>query len=225
MYGRRSNPPFWIMLALAVIAGLLFYWWDRGQYLGSPAADTAQLQETEEVLQQEPTQEIAAAPVLAMDLPPVRPTPIRSANRSEVPPGTTLFIPEVAIYSDIIEAYLNGQSWDISELRQRVGHLEGTAWIDRPGNVVLSGHVELSDGRPGIFARIGDLALDDLIMLESEGVQHTYRVMDVYRTTPDDLQPLQPTTAAHRLTLITCGEYDWLSDRYEERVIVVAERT
>lgn len=224
MYGRRNNLPFGILLALAIVAGMLFYWWDQGQDLVMHDSETV-IQETEEVLQQEISPDVAAAPTMAVGLPTVRPTPFSATSRSEVPPGTTLFIPEVAIYSDIIEAYLNGQSWDISELHQRVGHLEGTAWINRPGNVVLSGHVELSDGRPGIFARIGDLALDDVIMLESEGVQHTYRVTNIYRTTPDDLQPLQPTTDSHRLTLITCGDYDWLSDQYDERVIVVAERT
>ncbi|MCA9915800.1 MAG: sortase [Anaerolineae bacterium] len=224
MYGRRNNLPFGILLVLAIVSGMLFYWWDRGQYLEIPASANAAVQETEEALQPEIDPAVAAVPTMAIGIPTVRPTQLPAPGRAEIPPDTTLFIPNIAIYSDIIEAYLNGQSWDISELHQRVGHLEGTAWIDRPGNVVLSGHVELSDGRPGIFARIGDLALEDIIMVESEGVQHIYHVTSVYRTTPDDLQPLQPTTSAHRLTLITCGTYDWLSDRYDERVIVVAER-
>ncbi len=224
MYGRRSNrPPFWIMLILAAIAGVAFWWWDRGQYPEDPTAEIA-LESAEEVPTQD-AQSFAPAPTAeAVTLEDGLPTPVALAGRSEVPTGTTLFIPNAAIYSDVIQAYLNGQSWDISQLRQRVGHLEGTAWIDRPGNVVLSGHVELSDGRPGIFAQLETLSPNDVIMLESQGQQHTYYVTDVYRTTPDDLTPLQPTSSTHRLTLITCGEYDWVSDRYEERVIVVAER-
>lgn len=224
MYGRRNQtPPFWIMLILAIIAGVAFWWWDRDAGSAVPAPSMSQ-SEPEQILTEEP-QRFAAAPTAeANRLEDGLPTPVALAGRSEVPAGTTLFIPNAAIYSDVIQAYLNGQSWDISELRQRVGHLEGTAWIDRPGNVVLSGHVELSDGRPGIFAQLENLSPNDVVLLESQGVQHRYYITQVYRTTPDDLQPLQPTSSRHQLTLITCGDYDWINDRYEERVIVVAER-
>jgi len=227
MYGRRSNkPPFWIMFILAAVAGLAFWWWDRGQFTATPdQAAEISLQQPEQSLSED-AGAFAAAPTAAAEdsSPDGEPTPVSLAGRSEIPAGTTLFIPDVAIYSDVIQAYLNGQNWDISELHQRVGHLEGTAWVNSPGNVVLSGHVELTDGRPGIFAQLENLSVNDVILLETEGVQHTYYVTEVYRTTPDDLQPLQPTSSKHQLTLITCDSYDWISDTYGERVIVVAER-
>lgn len=191
------------------------------------AAATVEEAATDEVATvatEEATRPPATVTPSASDTPDAAPSPTRS-ERSEVPPDSTLFIPSAAILSDIVQAYLDGQSWDVSQLSTNVGHLEGTAWVDRPGNVVLSGHVEMSDGRRGVFASLDELQEGDLLVLTSEGVEYTYVVTDVYITEPDDLAPLQPTTSEHRLTLITCGAYDFFSDAYLERVIVVAERT
>ena len=55
------------------------------------------------------------------------------------------------IFSRVIESYLDGQSWDISQLRTNVGHLEGTSWLNQNGNIVLAAHVELSDGTRGAW--------------------------------------------------------------------------
>jgi LPXTG-site transpeptidase (sortase) family protein len=81
----------------------------------------------------------------------------------------------------------------------------------------------MSDGRPGVFANLGELARDDIIVVTTNGEEHRYIVTDVYSTIPDDLQPLMPTTS-DRLTLITCNSYDFFTDSYLERTIVVAER-
>jgi LPXTG-site transpeptidase (sortase) family protein len=139
-------------------------------------------------------------------------------------PQTTLLLPTVGVNMPIIQVYLSNSSWDISHLGQNVGHLEGTAWFDTPGNVALSGHVEMADGRKGVFARLNQMKTGDPIFVNHDGQRIEYIVTEVRVVDPDDISVLYPTLDS-RLTLITCGSYDFLQDIYEERVVVIAERT
>ena len=135
-----------------------------------------------------------------------------------------IVIPEVGISAQITTAFLDGVSWDVSRLGNNVGHLQGTAWLDDPvGNIVLSGHVELSDGRQGVFEPIDELRAGNLILITQGDEERTYMVTDVFEVSPEDLEPLYPTNF-ERLTLITCGGYDFFSDTYQVRTVVIADR-
>lgn len=154
-------------------------------------------------------------------------TPVPAATL----PGTvdigeaSLLIPRTGAIAPITQVYLDGTSWDVSNLGMSIGHLQGTSWVTGtvPGNIVLSGHVELTDGRRGIFAGLDEMQLGETIILTRDGTDHYYRVIDMMTVAPDDLTPVYPTTE-ERLTLITCSGYDFFSDIYEERQVVVAER-
>lgn len=140
--------------------------------------------------------------------------------------NASLFIPSAGILAPVIQVYLNGTSWDVSELGTYVGHLQGTNWLDDGiGNIVLSAHVELRDGRAGAFATLDEIQLQDRIVLRQGSEERIYKVVDIRNVEPDDLSPLYPTTT-DRLTLITCDmdTYDFLTNTYRERVVVVAER-
>jgi LPXTG-site transpeptidase (sortase) family protein len=145
------------------------------------------------------------------------------ATPSPPPAATTVFIPTVGIHTTIIEAYLNGTSWDVANLGTNAGHLQGTASLDEPGNVVLAGHAELADGRLGIFARVGEVKVGDPIIVQEGDSERHYIVRAVEITTPDDLTVLYPTQD-DQLTLITCDAYDFFQDVYRERTVVIAER-
>jgi sortase (surface protein transpeptidase) len=54
------------------------------------------------------------------------------------------------------------------------------------------------------------------------GERRVFIVTEIRTTTPDDLSPIMPTRS-ERLTLITCGAYDFFQDAYLERLIIVAE--
>jgi LPXTG-site transpeptidase (sortase) family protein len=123
----------------------------------------------------------------------------------------------------VIEVFLDGNSWDIRNLGTNVGHLQGTAWLDTPGNIVLSGHVEMADGRLGVFATIEELAQGDLVVLQHGTEERRYGVREISRVAPDDLRVLYPTQS-EQLTLITCDAYDFFQNAYLERVVVVADR-
>jgi LPXTG-site transpeptidase (sortase) family protein len=214
-FGRPSLP---LLIFFAALFGVIFYLVDNRDNL-SP-----------NVIQQTASTEVAviaptAIAVQATVFPSLTETlnPRRVITRQEIPGDASIYISRAGVVSNVIQAYLDGSSWDISQLRSNVGHLEGTAWVDQPGNVVLSGHVELSDGKPGIFAELNVIQINDLVRVQSNGKWHTYMVTEVYMTTPHNLEPLMPTPE-DRLTLITCNSYDFFTNAYLERVIVVAER-
>ena len=137
---------------------------------------------------------------------------------------THIQIPAAGVNAAIIEVYLDGESWDVSELGTNVGHLQGTAWMGpQRGNIVLSGHVEMRDGRKGVFARIGELTAGDIIILQHNDEMRRYSIFDIRNVEPTDLTPVYPTTD-ERLTLITCDDFNFLQNSYQQRTIVVAER-
>lgn len=212
---RFSRPSLPIMIILAALVGVIFYYFDNMP----PQSDTDIVE----------TPAIVAANATSL---PVQSTPIANptsatrfieSRRQEIPEDTAIFIPTAGIWSDVIQAYLDGGNWDIRNLRSNAGHLEGTPWVNQPGNVVISGHVELSSGLPGIFSNLEVIEIGQVITIISEGVEHRYIVTETYNTVPSDLAPLMPTQD-DRLTLITCNSYDLVTNAYRERLIVVAER-
>ncbi len=156
------------------------------------------------------------------------PTPLRGmggggapATASPAPRHATLFIPGVGISAAIITAFLDGESWNVSQLGGNVGHLQGTAWLGTPGNLVLAGHVTLRDGSRGIFAAIAEMQPGDSVYIIEDDVEWHYQVVERRNVAPNDLSVLYPTEAPE-LTLITCDSYDFFSDSYLERVVVQA---
>ncbi len=98
------------------------------------------------------------------------------------------------------------------------------------GNVVLSGHVNWL-GRQGVFGRIKDLEVGDIIrVFLQDGNAFTYQVtenMDIPWDDPEAVQLMLPTDD-EVVTLITCGG-TWVPDRsstiggnYTHRTIVRA---
>jgi len=148
------------------------------------------------------------------------------ANGSDV----LLNIPALNISTPIVEIKIkqfpNGElTWDTQNLGMNVGHLEGTAWVDAPGNIVLGAHSELAKRQEGIFYNLDQLALGDEIQLIQGTETREYLVTQAYEVEITDMAPVYPTTT-DRITLITCdtGSYDPATGKYNKRLIVVAER-
>ena len=135
---------------------------------------------------------------------------------------TELFLPTIGVQAAIVETFLQGESWDVSGLGTNIGHLQGTSWLSNPGNIVLSGHVELRDGRAGIFANLDELNVGDPIILRENGIELVYTVTEMRVVMPDDLSVLRPTTY-DQLTLITCGAYNFFQNSYQERIVAIAQ--
>jgi LPXTG-site transpeptidase (sortase) family protein len=133
-----------------------------------------------------------------------------------------LLIPAAQVYSEIVEVYLDNEGWNVADLANRVGHLEGTSQPGRPGNVVLVGHIELQDGSAGVFSRVGDLRVGDVVIVYLPGGEADYVVKNVLEIDAVDLSALYPT-GADRITLITCTDYNIISNSYYKRIVVIAE--
>ncbi|MFN8372744.1 MAG: sortase [Anaerolineae bacterium] len=206
---RRSNPlvpVLWVIAFGALVgAGYLVYQTINNNGGLVPVPTVPQLLPTSTATEPLPPTAVSTLPSTAALIP------------------TTLYIPSAGIYAPVVEVFLDGTSWDIRNLGTNVGHLQGTAWLDTPGNMVLSGHVEMADGRQGVFATIEDLTQGDLLVLQHGDEERQYSVRSVFRVQPDDLSVLYPSTT-EQLTLLTCDSYDFLQNAYLERVVVVADR-
>lgn len=206
-YQRRESSGSCLtqIILLGIIIGMGFLFVDR--WRTPPAAPQAAPTQPQSPRVEPTALSGSASPVITA-------TPIQEAR---------VLIPTAGVNVLVVNVYLDSESWDVSQLGNNAGHLQGTAWFDTPGNIALAGHAEMADGRAGIFARLEQLRLGDPIILTLGERRQRYSVIDVRRTAPDDLTPLYPT-ASDRLTLITCDGYNFLQNAYQERIVVVAER-
>ncbi len=117
--------------------------------------------------------------------------------------GTTLSLPTVNVFAGITTFPLDGYSWAIDPWEKRVGHLQGTAWFDGNGNVVLGGHSTYPNGKPGIFAGLYQLNIGDPVIVNVDGGERHYVVTDKLTVHYDDLTVAYPGGDS-KLTLITC---------------------
>lgn len=215
---RDLRPPLFLLVLIAIIAGVVFFLVDNAQQgTGETALPTLAASVAEASSESVNINSAEGEEVIA---------PLVDTNREVVTilPNTRLFVPSMSINAPIIHVFLSQGSWDISLLGNNVGHLQGTGWLDNGGkNIVLSGHVELSDGRKGIFAGLENLEVGALVAIQTDTETWLYTVREINKTTADDLSPIYPTDK-DQLTLITCGSYDFFSNEYLERIVVVADR-
>lgn len=147
------------------------------------------------------------------------PTPDRT-----VPPRIITF-PGASMSTTIVPAGRIKGTWETRHLGDSVGHLVGTSWLGDPGgNIVLAGHVESASGAPGPFAHLFEAQEGDLVILREGGREAYYSVTAIRRAEPDDISYVAQD-GKHRITLITCTDWDYASESYLGRLIVIAEPT
>jgi sortase A len=105
---------------------------------------------------------------------------------------------------------------DASTLRLAVGHIAGTAFPGREGNVGLAGH------RDTFFRRLADIRPGDLIRLVTTEHTFLYRVEKTQVVEPRDVWVLDPTPE-QALTLVTCFPFSFIGTA-PQRFIVRATR-
>jgi LPXTG-site transpeptidase (sortase) family protein len=151
--------------------------------------------------------------------PTLTPPPLSAASSQH-----RILFPNAEAAGTIVEAYKIPGGWDVSNLQNLVGHLEGTPWLGQNGNIVLAGHFEDELGRPGPFRYLYFAEVGDQILLQDtpDSEPHVYEVREVFRTDPSDVEVLRKSDTP-RLTLITCDSWDQGSKVYTERLVVIAE--
>ncbi|MCS7001815.1 MAG: class F sortase [Dehalococcoidia bacterium] len=168
--------------------------------------------------------------------PPPSPTPPRAIQPAPrrtpevvpvVRPPVRLRIPSIGVDAAVREARLDS-------LNEMVIPTDGdyAAWYAYspppgvPGNAIIAGHVDWA-GRAGVFARLRDLAANDLVVVvASDGVARAFAVAQ-QRTFPVENAPMEwifGPTPRPTVTLITCGGTFIPARRdYSHRLVVRAE--
>lgn len=213
MYQRPGKKgPLGLIVAIfaGLIAGAVFFLRDN------PAPEPSVVQIQTEAPSLTPTPfDVFAFPTSIFVTPTLPP-----------PAQYRMLIPDASINGTIVHLpFGENGTWDVSLLGSNLGHLQRTSWFDQVGNVVIVGHVELSDGRAGPFASLPSLDDGALIyILDSNNAPfRTYQVRETVVTTPTDISVLYPSPQ-DQLTLITCSSYDFFSNSYLERVVTIADR-
>jgi sortase A len=102
-------------------------------------------------------------------------------------------------------------------LNRGVGHIADTATPGASGNIGIAGH------RDGFFRALKDIAVGDVVELDTLHETIPYRVERVWIVEPDDVSVLDPTTTP-AVTLVTCYPFYFVGSA-PQRYIVRAVRT
>lgn len=117
-----------------------------------------------------------------------------------------LMIPSLEVDSELVSVPLDGNSWAVEWLDNRIGVLEGTG-LPGEGLSVVAAHNTLNDRQYGPFALLGTLELNELIAVSgNENDLMTFRVFANELLAPDDLEKIASVAGneENTLVLITC---------------------
>ena len=106
---------------------------------------------------------------------------------------------------------------DETVLRRGVGHIPGTAFPGRSGNVGLAAH------RDGFFRGLRNVRRNDEVVLRTPRGLYRYRVVSTKKVAPKAVEVLRPTEE-ETVTLVTCFPFDFIGSA-PQRFIVSAVRT
>lgn len=137
-------------------------------------------------------------------------------------PATRLVIPKLGVDAPVVLIALHNGTWQVDQLTQEVGHLQGTASPGDASNIALAGHVTLARGGDGPFRYLSQLRQGDEVLVFAGEQPYRYVVQEVRVVSPEDVQVTFPT-AEPTLTLITCANWNRERRVYDDRIIAVAK--
>jgi len=178
--------------------------------------------------------------LLGVDEPPTAtPLPVATATPEPEPTVAPTVAPEVPIARLVIPSIRvnapvtpRGVSAD-GVMEDPKGPTE-VAWYtfsalpNRPGNIVMAGHVDYINYGAAVFYSISKLKQGDEVLIDLQnGETATYRVTSVtlYEEATAPVAEIVGPTEVETLTLITCGGvFNRTLREYESRTVVKAER-
>lgn len=123
-------------------------------------------------------------------------------------PPTAVKIPVLNKELIVSAALVKGNTWDVFD--DKIAWL-ATSAVPGEGNVILYGHA-----RQALFGDLYKLKPGDLVQVKKGDLWYSYKVTEVHRVTPDDVNSI--LSEKNRLTLYTCdGSFD------EKRLVVYAD--
>lgn len=118
-----------------------------------------------------------------------------------------LEIPALSLIARISTINVEQNGWDVSNLEDDIGWLEGSTYPGYSGNTVLTGHYWDQDDSPGIFFTLRVLQPGDILYYQSHGQVMEYEVMSSERILKRSYSVNQQIYE-NQITLITCEELD-----------------
>lgn len=115
---------------------------------------------------------------------------------------------EVPVYADSNERNLNRGATLVA----------GTALLESDGNIGIAGH------RDGFFRALQDVAVGDVVEVESPSRRRVYRVAELLIVEPTDTSPLR-NTGQPAVTLVTCYPFYFVGSapqRFIVRAVAVS---
>lgn len=131
-----------------------------------------------------------------------------SLSQDFAPPLAVLRIPKIALEVPVLDGT------DELTLNRAVGRIEGTATLETMGNLGIAGH------RDGYFRGLKDVAVGDVIELETLTGRQRFLIDDISIVTPADVHVLAPT-ARPTITLVSCYPFYFVG-KAPQRYIVRA---
>jgi LPXTG-site transpeptidase (sortase) family protein len=132
-----------------------------------------------------------------------------------------LVIPSLSLDIPIVGVPKTDYTWNVAWLGNQAGWLEGSAFPSWKGNSVLTGHVYLSNGKPGPFAKINELKIGDQVVVSAFGQKYIFEVQTNAIVSPTDRSVMRHEERPW-LTLVTCTDYDPKTGTYKSRFVVRA---
>jgi len=133
----------------------------------------------------------------------------------------TIEIPALSLNIPIVGIPKTDGNWNVAWLGNQAGWLEGSAFPSWNGNSVLTGHVYLSNGKPGPFAKLHELAFGDQIIVHAFGQKYIFEVRTNAIIAPNDKSVMKHEEKPW-VTLVTCTDYNQKTGTYKNRYIVRA---
>jgi len=158
---------------------------------------------------------------------PLKVAPKVDEATSYVFTGNSLRIPAIGLGMEtpipIVHVYYEEGSadrgWDLSTLGNYVGELEGGSYLPYAGNSALTGHYYSM----GVFKNLEYLNIgDEIIVFGNDGIKYIYHVVEKFLTDPTDVYQMFQQVGERSLTLVTCENYNLVTDEYERRQLIRA---
>ncbi|MUK02205.1 sortase [Vibrio cholerae] len=220
--GRRRN-----LLVSTVVAAVLL------TGCGAPAAPQA------ETSSQQPSATASSSPSPAPDTSSSAPAPATPSSAAANPAPAAQFLAESAPVSFTIPAIGAGSDLLSLGLREN-GSLEvppdgpgaPASWYNQSptpgeqGPTVLLGHVNATDGGPGVFAKLRDLTPGDVVEITREDGTIAKFAVDRGEQYPKDDFPtltVYGNTEGAELRLITCDGYDPDTGQFDDNYVIYAK--
>lgn len=142
-----------------------------------------------------------------------------------------LHIPALDISQPIVDLPLQNGRWDVSQLGEKIGHLNSTG--AQPGDAlapVFAGHMTFPSSAllnssatlgTGAFANLQYATYDTEVLYETNGQRFVYKVTEISRVLPSEIERLY-LEDGNSILLVTCTDWDENGRIYTNRLLIRA---